>query len=130
MINELEGFEIFVPSYTFGGSRIEMTITKTGCRLSKASLSEIKYPEYVNAFFDRNGKRLMITAADKRMQNTLRLSKQGHCPNTLGQKNFIEMMRVVSGNALAGWHTIPGKKAQSKTLALIFDLKEITNKKE
>ena len=123
-INELDGFEVFIPSHDPNSSRIQLTISKTGCRLSKAALSHIKYPEFVNVFFDRSQKRMMITAADKRNQNIMKLSKQGNCPNTLCQKCFMEELMTIGGLSWTEKLRIAGYKAKSSQPALIFNLLE------
>ena len=128
MNNELEGFEIFVPTHTSSTSMIGITITKTGVRLTKGALGQIKYPEYVNCFFDRNGKRMMVLPADKRNQNIMKLSKQGNCPNTLSQGCFLREVESVAERKLFGDGKrvfAQGYKAKATQPTLIFDLNVI-----
>ena len=121
-VNEFAGFEIFVPTYGSNNNRIQLTFSKTGCRLSKLALSHLKYPEYVNIFFDRSAKRMMISAADKKMQNTFHLSKQGHCPNTIGQKCVIDELVSIYGANPEQRTYFSGEKAKYSQPAVIFDL--------
>ena len=127
MLNELEGFEVFVPSRTSGIERLGITISKTGVRLTKTALGLIKYPEFVNVFFDRGGKRMMIQPGDKRNQNIMKLSKQGNCPNTLSQRCFMKAMEDVVQMVLfdGGNYFVSGYKVKTTQPILIFDLNKI-----
>lgn len=128
--NDLQGFEIFIPTPFATISQITMTISKTGCRLSKAALSHIKYPEYVIAFFDKAGQRLMITAADKRNQNILRLSKQAKCPNTITMKCFLAELETVCSMKFEGnLYIVYGYRAKTTQPSLIFNLGDLKQRK-
>lgn len=128
--NDLQGFEVFIPTPFATISQITMTISKTGCRLSKAALSIIKYPEFVNAFFDKAGQRLMITAADKRNQNIIKLSKQAKCPNTITMKCFLTELETICNKKFEGnLFTVAGYRAKTTQPSLIFNLAELKQRK-
>lgn len=119
-VNEFMGFDVFVPTTRPGSSQIQMTVTKTGARLSKAAMGYLKYPEYVNVFFNRGTKQMMITAADKRNQNILKLSKKKNYSNTLSQKCLIQELFSIIGDEKPT--LCLGKKTKYSSPAIIFDL--------
>lgn len=118
-INDMEGFEIFVPTHSDTFSEIYISITKTGVRLSRAALSHINYPKYVNVFFDYNKKRLMVMEGKKGNQNIMMLSKQANYNNTLNLRTFSKRLLDMSGVTYGT--RINGRKANTQTPAVIFE---------
>jgi hypothetical protein len=131
-INELDGFEVFIPVAYVKSNAVLLFINTSGCRISKPGLGYLRFPEYVNAFFDRNTKRLMITAADKRMPNAIRLSKTLKMPCRIDMNCFRDELEKVCGQVLferGKNYYIEGKVAKAQQPSLIFDLNNIERKK-
>ena len=123
--NILEGFELFIPSHDPSSSVIRLTMSKTGCRLSKAALANLDFPDYVIAFFDYNKKRLMITKGEKNNRNIMKLSKQGNDRNTITLKGFIETMKKVCEIQDESAYFFHGFRPKTQQPTLIFDLAKV-----
>lgn len=128
-INEMDGFEVFTPVRIYGNSKdeIALTISKTGCRLTRYALEILRDPVYVVAFFDYRSKRLALTPGKRGMVNILQLSKQGNKPNTICAKSFIDELSKqtdVKFDTLQRYKVF-GHQAKVVNPTLIFDLKSI-----
>ncbi len=133
LINELEGFEVFVPVAYVKTNAVLLFINMAGCRISKPGLAHLKFPEYLNAFFDRNTKRLMLTAADKRMANAIRLSKTLKMPCRIDMNCFRDELEKICERTLfekGKSFFVEGKIAKAQHPSLIFDLNQIESKKK
>ena len=131
--NELEGFEVFVPVAYVKSNAVLLFINTSGCRISKPGLAHLKFPEYVNAFFDRKTKRLMITAAEKRMANAIRLSKTLKMPCRIDMTCLRDELENICGQKLFEHgknYFIEGKIAKAQNPSLIFDLNKIESRKK
>lgn len=131
MLNsELEGFEVFIPSLYVKSSAITLTIGMSGCRLSKPAMSNLKFPEYINVFFDRKTKRLMVTPADKRTPNGVKLVFVGKT-KLLCRINMTcfnsELEKVCERKLFEKGKTyqVEGRVAKSQQPSIIFDLNKI-----
>ena len=133
MLNsELEGFEVFVPTAYVKSNAVLLTIGVSGIRISRTGLGLLKYPEYINAFFDRKTKRLLISAADKRMQNVIRLSKTLKLPCRIDMTCFRDELEKVCERKLfekGKIYYVEGRVAKAQNPSLIFDLNTIDTKK-
>ena len=121
--DELVGFVPFRP----GTHRVEgimLIVAKTYIRLSDEAMHELGDPEYAVVFFDRIGKRMMVTPADGNTRNIIRISPMAKTEKRciLTAEGLRKELRSVVGEDVRLLKFFPGKKAKSEATALIFDL--------
>lgn len=74
LTTELDGFRVFEPKRNQAGEDvIRILINRDGCRITQRCAEVLRGPDYVIAFFDEKGKRLMLKPAEKGMANAIHL---------------------------------------------------------
>ncbi len=127
-ISELDGFEVFRirRAYKRDENVCQIIINKNSIRLTKRCLDLLKHPEYIVAFFDSRGKRLMIVPGTKNTVNALSISGKSY-GNTHSKQFFAEVRKQagIDQNSSAR-HRALGHQVKTVSPTLIFDLANLS----
>ncbi len=130
--SELEGFEVFEPGLTRGEYWIGLIVSGSTIRLTVGTLDVLKDPEYIVAFFDRKGKRMMIIPGKKDTPNCIKIGKANKTTRSsyINCQSLNDEIRRVAGIEEKGIFTVFGHKAESMRPTLIFDLGMVVRKEK
>ena len=125
--NELEGFEVFEPGLSRGEFWVGLIVSGSSIRLTQGSMDILKNPEFVVAFFDRKGKRMMIVPGRKDTPNCIKIGKSNKTVRSsyITCKSLNDEIRRVAGVEEKVSFTVFGHKAESMRPTLIFDLGKV-----
>ena len=127
-ISELKGFEVFriCRAYKQDENVCQIIINKNDVRLTKRCLDLLKHPEYIVAFFDSRGKRLMIVPGTKNTVNALSISGKSY--GNIHSKQFFAEVRKQAGIQQDGSfrYRALGHQVNTVSPTLIFDLANLS----
>lgn len=120
----LEGFKVYVP--TTGDANL--TLTKNGLGISKATVSKLNFSKYVRILMDYQGRRMAIVETDESDAAKTEFARNGK--NTGIRWNSRDLIKTLC--QMNGWtlndgdkYTIPGEYSVEES-AMIFDFNQAT----
>lgn len=124
-ISELEGFTVYraVQECRDG---FFLSSGDSNIRISTATAKLLGDPEYVVLFFDEKKKRVMITAANQKMENTIKLRKGSHtdhhrtCLNHGGVNKLVRKLAGAKDEKTT--YRAPGHAIEGVEGKIIFEL--------
>ncbi len=127
--NVLDGFEVFEPGMSRGELWIGLVISGN-IRMTQGCTDVLRDPEYVVAFFDRKGKRLMLVPGKKDTPNCIRVGKQNDTNKSkyINCRSLNDEIRRVAGIAEKPIFTVFGQKVDVVRPTLVFDLGNVSVK--